>query len=302
MHPQVITELKTAQTIDLTQLPSRHEPQRVLMCPPDYFDIVDVKNAFMEGNIGSTNHGKAVQQWQALRTAYQQIGKEVVTIEAVPGCEDMVFTANQVLPGIDDLQRPYVLLSHMRHASRRNEVPHFARWFAQQGYQIIEMDFVGSNSLLFEGQGDAIWHPGRKLIWGGYGHRTSLAAYQEVAARLNTSVIALELPTTDFYHLDTCFSILDEQTVLIYPQAFAASGLEIIYQLFPRVIEANSHDAHQAFACNAHALDSKYVVIERQALATIDQLKRSGYQVIEVDTSEFIKSGGSVFCMKMMIY
>ena len=30
--------------------------------------------------------------------------------------------------------------------------------------------------------------------------------------------------------------------------------------------------------------------------------RRAGFTPIEVDTSEFMKSGGSVFCLKVMIY
>ena len=33
-----------------------------------------------------------------------------------------------------------------------------------------------------------------------------------------------------------------------------------------------------------------------------EKLKGEGFKVYEVDTSEFMKSGGSVFCMKMMHY
>ena len=32
------------------------------------------------------------------------------------------------------------------------------------------------------------------------------------------------------------------------------------------------------------------------------KLRSAGFNVVEVDTSEFMKSGGSVFCLKMMVY
>jgi len=33
----------------------------------------------------------------------------------------------------------------------------------------------------------------------------------------------------------------------------------------------------------------------------LEALKQCGYRIYETETSEFMKSGGSVFCMKMMM-
>lgn len=296
---QVIKTLEEAEKIDIAQLPSRKEPQKVLMCPPNYFEVKDIKNAFMEGNLGKVDFQLAKKQWQDLKATFQSLGKEVNTIEPVPELEDMVFTANQVLPGLDSQDKPYVLLSHMRYKSRQKEVPYFRHWFESHGYQVLELE---NKEVLFEGQGDAIWHPGKKMLWGGYGHRTSLEAYSEIAKKLEVPIIALELPTNNFYHLDTCFSVLDPQTILIYSEAFTSTGLKLIRRFFPKVIEATSKDACQSFACNAHVFDYKSVVIQKGAIETINKLKEAGFEVVECDTSEFIKSGGSIFCLKMMIY
>jgi N-dimethylarginine dimethylaminohydrolase len=300
MEAKVITTMAEAQNLDLAKIPARREPQKILMCPPDYFDVMDVKNAFMEGNIGKVDRAAARRQWDDLRAAFEKLGKEVLTIEAGKDLEDMVFAANQVLPGLDAEGQPYVLLSHMRHASRRKEVPYFRDWFAQRGYRVLELDHA--EEILFEGQGDAIWHPGKQMLWGGYGHRTSLDAYREISAKLSVPIVALELHTAEFYHLDTCFCVLDEKSVLIYSEAFTPEGLKLIHRYFPRVIDVCQQDALNAFACNALALDDKYVVIQRGASDTVNRLRAAGFEPIEVETGEYIKSGGSVFCMKMMVY
>ena len=296
---RVIRTVADLESLDLASVPGRPEPQRVLMCTPDAFDVVDVKNAFMEGNVGTVDRERAREQWEALRRAFEAAGHEVVTIDGQPGLEDMVFSANQVLPGMGDDGRPYVVLSHMRHPSRRREVPYFRAWFEQHGYRILELpDSVD----LFEGQGDAIWHPGKALLWGGYGHRTSLAAYEAISELLGAPVIALELIHESFYHLDTAFCALAPDAALAYPGAFTAEGLEMIRSVFPRVIEVGDRDATEAFACNAHALDGRTVVIQRGADETVARLVAAGFDPVEVETGEFIKSGGSVFCMKIMVY
>lgn len=293
----VITNLEVAKTIDLRKILDRPEPQSILMCPPTYFEVKDVKNSFMQNNLGKVNLELANRQWEDLRDTFIKLGKQVFTIDPVPELEDMVFSANQVLPGFN--KTPYVLLSHMRHRSRKKEVPYYQDWFKKKGYEILELE---NQDLLFEGQGDAIWHPAKQMLWGGYGHRTSLAAYQEIAAKLSVPIIALELHTNDFYHLDTCFCVLDPNTVLIYSEAFTKEGLKLIHHFFPRVIEVPAEDAYKTFACNALSLDYENVVIQQGAKTTNETLYHAGFEIIEVDTSEFIKSGGSVFCLKMMVY
>jgi N-dimethylarginine dimethylaminohydrolase len=222
-----------------------------------------------------------------------------LTIPGAEGLEDMVFAANQVLPGLDANGRPYVLLSRMRHPSRRKEVTIYRDWFEHQGYVVIELS---EEAGYFEGQGDAIWHPGKQLLWGGYGQRTTLRAYAEISERLSVPVITLALVHPSFYHLDTCFCVLSSDAALYFPDAFDEDGRALLASMFPRLIEVCEDEATRFLACNAHAVDGKTVILQRGAADTIERLRAEGFCAVEVETDEFLKSGGSVFCMKMMIY
>ena len=299
MSGRVIQTLEQLEQLDFASLPMRPEPQVVLMCTPDYFDVVDVKNDFMEGRVGTVDKKEAVRQWETLRDTYTGTGHIVEVIEGVEGLEDMVFAANQVLPGCDESGQPYVVLSHMRHESRRREVFHYRDWFKARGYRIVELP---GSVPLFEGMGDAIWHPGKQLIWGGYGHRTSVEAYEALASTLRVTVVALELVRPRFYHLDTAFSVLTQKSALIFPEAFSTEGLQMIGEIFSELITVSGAEATANFACNAHALDDGTVIMQAGAIEATTKLRESGFRVIEVETGEFMKSGGSVFCMKQMIY
>lgn len=300
MPPSVIRTLAEAKKLDLAALPDRTEPTEILMCSPSAFEVKDVKNNFMEGNLGTVDRAKAWQQWQDLLGTFEDLGKTVHVLPGVSNLEDMVFCANQMLPAMrPGAGRPVVVPAQMWHESRRREVPYFERWFRSRRYRI---ERLSDPELLFEGQGDALWHPGKQLLWGGYGHRTSLETYKELATMLDVPVITLELPTPDFYHLDTCFCLLDAATVMLYPPAFSTKGLALIEHFFPRRIEVSKKDAYEHFACNATALDGETVVLQKGAKSTVAALKKAGFKVVEVDTSEFLKAGGSVFCMKMMVY
>ena len=180
----------------------------VLLCPPDHFDVVDVKNAFMRGQ--KVDRAKAREQWDALAATFRAIGLAVETLPPTAGCEDMVFCANPSFTGLGAGGKKIAVISVMKHASRQREVEGHRAWFLARGYDVI------GSPVLFEGGGDACWHPGKRIIWGGYGQRSVAEVYPFLEEVFGAKALTLELKT-DFYHLDTCFCPLDGKTVLYYP-------------------------------------------------------------------------------------
>jgi N-dimethylarginine dimethylaminohydrolase len=284
----------------LQDLPQMPQPTRVLMTTPAHFDVQYVINPYMEGNIGNIDTNEAHAQWQALADTFDGIGLHVHTIGGAENQPDMVFCANQTLPFLRPDGSKGVILSNMHAEQRKKEVPHYQQFFALQGYETLALPQHLNTD--FEGMGDALWHPNRRLIWGGHGFRTDTKVYDFVSEVTGAPVIALALHDPHFYHLDTCMSVLDEKTVLIEPKAFQPEGLALIHHVFERVIEAPSDEAINFFAVNAHCPDGKHVVIQRGCTETCAQLEAAGFTTIEVETTEFLKSGGSVFCMKMMYW
>jgi N-dimethylarginine dimethylaminohydrolase len=291
---------------EINDISARLEPARVLMCTPDFFDIVDVKNPHMEGQSGKLDKILAVNQWNSIKNEYKQLVQDNVLhgymeIHGAEGCEDMVFAANQTFPWIGEDGEKVVIMSKMRHSSRQKEVFYFENYFRGMDYRIIHLE----KAEMFEGMGDAIPHYGKRLIYGGYGHRTSKEAYEEVAEILNVPIVLLRLTNAKFYHLDTCFLPVDQDTVLLCKEAFSKEDLFLISKLFKNVIPIPLEEAETLFSLNAHVLNvngNKFAVIHKGSVLTKKILEENGFQVKEVDTSEFIKSGGSVFCMKMMVY
>lgn len=283
----------------LKNCPAMPEPAAVLMCPPEHYDVVDVKNPFMAGQVGTVNKSLARRQWDEVRAAFEAAGKPVELIESAPGLEDMVFCANQTLLGLTPKMERVCLLAQMRHSSRRREVPAFESWFSARGYRIARLK---DPSVSFEGAGDALWHPGKRLLWGGHGFRSQAEAYDEVAQIFDAPVVLLKLVNERFYHLDTCFCPLTPETVLIYPSAFDAASLELILKIFPIVLTATEPEAVRGMACNAAIIDSKTAIVQKGAPAVARHMSVMGLKVVEVETSEFIKSGGSVYCLKMFLY
>jgi N-dimethylarginine dimethylaminohydrolase len=287
-------------TFTLDTLPPMPIPKQAIMVSPEHFTIEYVINPHMEGHIGNVDHAAARAEWEAVRDAFTSAGVTVHTIEGQPGLPDMVFCANQSLPFVDSDGGKHVLMSIMHADQRKNEVPFIEQWYRDNGYTVHHFD--GTVIRDFEGMGDAIWHSGKRLIWGGYGFRSSMNAYDIVSDKFDVPVIVLELLHPAFYHLDTCFCMLNSDTVLIYPAAFTPDGLNVIRALIPNIIEANEHEAEVLFACNATCPDGHHVIIQEGCTEVNAKLRDAGFTVVEVPTNEYRKSGGSVFCMKMMVF
>jgi N-dimethylarginine dimethylaminohydrolase len=254
----------------------------------------------MTDNVGTVDKMEARNEWDKIKSTFSQIGIEPHVLEGQEGLPDMVFCANQSLPFISKDGKKHVYMSIMHAEQRKQEVPFIEQWFRQAGYEVHFFDETEIDD--FEGCGDAIWHTGKRLLWGGYGYRSSVQAYRKISNTFDVPVIALKLVDDAFYHLDTCLCVLDENTVLIYPGAFTDEGLQLINSVFENVINASEYEAKKLFACNATCPDGNNVIIQQGCTDVNKNLRDAGFAVHEVSTYEFLKSGGSVFCMKQMVW
>jgi N-dimethylarginine dimethylaminohydrolase len=292
----------SADDIDFTlnDVASMPLPTEALMVQPSHFSVDYVINPHMTQHVGKVDKKKAYKEWEVIRDTFAETGLVVHELEGQPGLPDMVFCANQSLPFVDKEGHTKVLMSIMHADERKEEVPYIEQWYRQHGY---EVNYFDEDSISdFEGMGDAIWHTGKRMIWGGYGYRSDMKAYEHITELYDVPVLALELVSESFYHLDTCLCMLNSDTALIYPAAFTDEGLAMIRKLIPNIIEANQKEAEELFACNATCPDGKNVVIQEGCTEVNAQLEEAGFKVHEVSTEEYLKSGGSVFCMKMLLW
>ncbi|NRA65623.1 MAG: amidinotransferase [Pseudobacteriovorax sp.] len=280
--------------------------KKIAMVNPMYFDLKYAINPHMKddaGNMHSVDRDVALGQWQELKGAYESLGFEVVVWDGEPGFPDMVFCANQSLPYIDQQGRPSALMSRMASAPRSGEVPFIESNLQSMSIQTNKLTVSDHPELYFEGTGDALWVPGRRLILGGYGFRTHQSVYEDVGRIVNSPIALFELRNPKFYHLDTCLSILSDTTVLACREAYTETGWNLLSCLFEDVIEVSVEESDSpGFACNAHCPDGKHVLIQKGNRQCLAQLNERGFIPIELNTDQFILSGGSVFCLKLVCF
>lgn len=285
----------------LEELPRCALPRRVLVADPREFDLVYAINPHMrdsDGKLRRVDRSLARAQWTGFVDALAASGLDVQVVPALDGQPDLVFCANQALPIAADVApdgRACLVPSRMAHAERRGEVGHVVAALERLGYRA---DAPCDHSPM-EGMGDGLLHPGRRLLWAGVGPRSARPAWEQVAARYRLPTLLLELIDADFYHLDTALALLSEDACLWHPPALAPRSRELVRALFPRAIEADSEEARRFLACNAFCADGRRVFIDAGASRTAIALAREGFDVVRLDSGEFLKSGGSLFCMKL---
>ena len=261
------------------------------MCAPRLYKVDYVINPWMEGNIHRASRELAAEQWQRLYEAVSQVA-DVVLVEPRHGWPDMVFTANAGL-----VWGGQVAISSFFHPERQGEEPHFREWFVQDGFSILDM----ARNTPFEGEGDALFSQDRSRLWSGFGPRTFESGHQALRDAWGVEVIALELIDPRFYHLDTCFAPLEGGYVMYFPTAFSAQGLREIEAYYPpeKRIVVEEADAVR-FACNAVNV-GRTIILNRIGDELCWKLEAHGFDVIQVELSEFMRAGGAAKCLVMKL-
>lgn len=263
----------------------------LLMCRPTLYEVDYVINPWMAGNVHASSRARAEAQWQQLYAALSSVA-EILLVEPEPGSPDMVFTANAGLE-----YNGTVALSSFFHPERQGEEPHFRRWFADHGYNLLDLP----REIPFEGEGDALFSSDMSRLWIGEGPRTTARSHDLLADAWNIEVVPLTLVDPRFYHLDTCFAPLSDGSAMYFPEAFDAASLRRIESFYPpeqRILVGES-DA-DCFACNAVNI-GRTVVLNKISRSLAHDLQRRGFDVIEVELTEFLKAGGAAKCLVMTL-
>ncbi len=261
------------------------------MCAPDHFEVAYVINPWMEGQVAYGYNPVAARQWQALVDQLAAVAT-VERLQAAPGVPDMVFTANAGLV----LGKTFIL-SRFHYPQRQLEEPHFAAWFAEQGYQVRTLP----PKMVFEGAGDALLDRRLPLLWLGHGHRSDIACLPWLLQWLEIEVQPLKLVNPLFYHLDTCFCPLQGGYLLYYPAAFDDASQAMIAERVPQSyrIAVSEADARH-FACNAVNC-GQHVFLNHASTELVTTLEACGFSVHQTPMLEFMKAGGAAKCLTLRL-
>jgi N-dimethylarginine dimethylaminohydrolase len=278
----------------------RHPSAHLLMCRPEHFAVSYSINPWMDPQSWARDqraHVAATREWAALYRKLLALGAAIDLVPPQPGLPDLVFTANAAV--VLDRQ---ALLARFRHAERRREEAHFEAAFRSlQARGLIDGVQRMPDGVMLEGAGDCVWDATREVFWMGHGPRSDLAARTVVRNFFGRDTVALELADPRFYHMDTALSPLPGGEVMYLPAAFTAAGRALIRDRVPAHarIELGIADGCR-LAANAVCLGDTLVMSGCGARLRAE-LRERGYEVAATPLPSFLKSGGSAFCLTLLL-
>ena len=258
------------------------------MCPPTYYEIKYVINNWMDKNF-KVDKGIAIAQWESVCEAYEKLGAEVSIVEAVDGIPELTFAGDSIL-----LFKNKAISSNFRFEERQPEIAPMAFWFSERGYSIHNIP----EDVHLEGNAETIlWND---KLFGGWGIRSDKEAYTSVAEILDVEVVPLNLKEP-YYHLDTGFCPINENTIAYVPDAFETKSREVVSRLAKNMIAIDANEA-QLMACNSKTVGDTVVVSTKQAPKFVAEVTRLGLNVVELELSEFLKAGAGAKCLTLEAY
>jgi ornithine--oxo-acid transaminase len=259
-----------------------------LMCPPEWFGVDYVLNPWMAGNVNRSSRDLAFAQWKGFHNVLRSVA-DVRLLHPEPGCPDMVFLGHGAL-----VHHGVAAISSFHPPQRRAESTYLRRWMASQGFLLWETP----RETAFEGEGDMVFNDRGTALWAAHGVRTCKAAHRHIADAWHLPVTSLHLVDPRFYHLDTCFTPLGHPPgtaggyLLYYPGAFDVPSLAAIEAAYPanRRIAVSEDDATRMACCALSLGRSVFTGEISKELA--GRLFDAGFDVVQLELSEFIKGGG----------
>jgi N-dimethylarginine dimethylaminohydrolase len=261
--------------------------RRFLMCPPEHFGVLYEINPWMHQEV-AVDLDRARSQWDRLVATLEEAGAKVEVLDPQPDLPDLVFTANAGVVN-DGLFIP----SRFRHPQRQGEIPHYVAWFRDHGFAVARLP----ENVHHEGAGDAL--PFGRVLLSGYRFRSDAAAHVALSRLTGLPVRPVELADSRFYHLDLTFCPLDSRRALFAPDALDVYGRRVVEALVPEPFALEPHET-AAFCANSVVVGTT-VVMPTCPSRVGRQLDRWGFDVVEVDVSEFQKAGGACRCLTLAL-
>jgi N-dimethylarginine dimethylaminohydrolase len=257
----------------------------LLVSDADNFSVEFEINPYMH-KLDQPDWEQAVVEHKAIVTAHVDAGRTVEYIPTVSGCPDMVYTANAAL-----VRGNRAMIAQLP-PERDPELPHYRRWFAERGYDIIDAPYR------FSGQGDALAFGSR--LFAGWGWRTDPAMLPVIADELGYDIVPVRTTSDRWYDIDLAIAVITPETIAWCPDAFDAESRRRIGELRGVELIEVGLDEAERFALNLVS-DTVTVTMTTGAPRLAEILRDRSYQVIELATDEVKKGGGGVRCTALAL-
>ena len=263
--------------------------KKVILCQPQYMNIRDVINETQKHFKNEGIHiEKALEQHDKFVSALREQGIEVILLPYHKKYPEQVFTRD-----IGFTLGETIFVADMASAVRNGEENVLKQWLEDE--EISYYNIIGHQ---IEG-GDVIID--RDTIYIGLSDRTNAEAIEHLQNLLKKQFDIIPIDFKSKYlHLDCVFNIVSPELAIIYPDALKPEHIELFKKRY-EVIEVSQEEQ---FTLGTNLLSIGYnKIISLPVNKKVNaELRKRGFEIIEVDITEIIKSGGSFRCCTLPIH
>ncbi|PLT33935.1 hypothetical protein CUU64_11700 [Bacillus sp. V5-8f] len=261
--------------------------KRVVLCQPQYMTIREVINETQEHFKDEGIHIEtAMKQHENFVSVLKEHRVDVILLPPQSKYPEQVFTRD-----IGFTLGNTVFVAEMASPVRQGEEGLLKKWLEEK--QIPHKDLLKDR---IEG-GDVIID--RDTVFVGISNRTHIDAIKHLDSLLPEFEVVAVPFEAKYLHLDCVFNVLSPEDALIFPDVISKEEREFLATRY-NLIEVTDEEQF-TLGTNVLSIGNKKVLSLPVNKNVNKQLRERGYDVIEVDITEIIKSGGSFRCCTMPI-
>ncbi|WP_425609208.1 dimethylarginine dimethylaminohydrolase family protein [Ureibacillus aquaedulcis] len=259
--------------------------KRVILCQPQYMTIRQVINETQEHFKDEGIHiERALEQHADFVNTLKQYDIDVILLPYHKKYPEQVFTRD-----IGFTLGETIFVANMATDARAGEENVLKQWLEDE-----EISYFNLVKEHIEG-GDVIVD--RDTIYVGLSSRTDEKATAHLERLLHKFQV-VTIPFKEKYlHLDCIFNVVSPDVALIYPPALTEEDIKLFSSRYD-CIEVSEDEQFQ-LGTNVLSIGNKRVLSLPVNQHVNGELRKRGFEVIEVDITEIIKSGGSFRCCTM---
>jgi N-dimethylarginine dimethylaminohydrolase len=263
--------------------------KKVILCQPQYMNIRDVINETQKHFKNEGIHiEKALEQHDEFVDTLRGQGIEVILLPYHKKYPEQVFTRD-----IGFTLGETIFVADMASDVRNGEENVLKQWLEDE--EISYYNIIGHQ---IEG-GDVIID--RDTIYIGLSNRTNAKAIGHLQNLLKKQFDIIPIDFKSKYlHLDCVFNIVSPELALIYPDALKPEHIDLFKKRY-EVIEV-SEEEQFTLGTNVLSIGYKKIISLPVNKKVNEELRKRGFEIIEVDITEIIKSGGSFRCCTLPIH
>ncbi|KGR76154.1 dimethylarginine dimethylaminohydrolase family protein [Ureibacillus sinduriensis] len=259
--------------------------KRVVLCQPQYMTIRDVINDTQAHFKDEGIHiERALEQHAEFVATLKKYDIEVILLPYHKKYPEQVFTRD-----IGFTLGETIFVANMATDARAGEENVLKRWLEDE-----EISYFNLVKEYIEG-GDVIVD--QDTIYVGLSSRTDEKATSHLKRLLNKFTVVTIPFKEQYLHLDCVFNVVSPDLALIYPPALTKENIDVFASRY-ELIEVSEEEQFQ-LGTNVLSIGNKRVISLPVNEHVNNELRKRGFEVIEVDITEIIKSGGSFRCCTM---